>query len=70
MLPKNISKISDFPSYLYFKGERMICKQPFDQIRLFSQKNGSNSNETMARWKGLDKIKVNLLIFSVKVQAV
>jgi hypothetical protein len=30
----------------------------------------SNSNSTMATWKGLDKIKVNLPIFSVKVHAV
>ncbi len=48
----------------------MICKQPMDQIRLLSQKNASNRNNTMAKWTGLDKIKVTLSIFSVKVHAV
>jgi hypothetical protein len=44
--------------------------QTINQIRLLSQKNASNSNNTMAKWKGLDKIKVNLPIFSVKVHVV
>ncbi len=44
----------------------MICKQPMDQICLLSHKNASNNNNTMAQWKGLDKIKVNLPIFSVR----
>ncbi len=48
----------------------MICKQPKDQISLLSQKNASNGNDTIAKWKGLDKIKVKLPIFSVKVHAV
>ncbi len=37
---------------------------------LLSQKYASNSNNTMAKWKGLDKIKVSLPIFSVKGHAV
>jgi hypothetical protein len=41
-----------------------------DQIHLLSQKNASNSNDTMAKWKGLDEIKVSLPIFSVKGHAV
>ncbi len=48
----------------------MICKQPMEQICLLCQKNASKSNNTMAKWKGLDKIKVTLPIFSVKVHAV
>jgi hypothetical protein len=44
--------------------------QTINQIHLLSQKNASNSNNTMATWKGLDKIKVNLPIFSVKGHAV
>ncbi len=48
----------------------MICKQTMDHICLLSQKNVSNSNNTMAKWKGLDKSKVSLPIFSVKGHAV
>jgi hypothetical protein len=44
--------------------------QSIDQIRLICQRNASNSNNTMAKWKGLDKTKVDLPIFSVKVHAV
>jgi hypothetical protein len=44
--------------------------QTIDQIRLLSQKNASNSNITMAKWKGLDKINVTLPIFSAKIRAV
>ena len=48
----------------------MICKQPINQIHLLSQKNASNGNNTMAKWKCIDKIKVKLPIFSVEVHAV
>jgi hypothetical protein len=48
----------------------MICKQAIDKIRLLGQKNASNSNNTKAKWKGLDKIKVNLPMFSIKLRAV
>jgi hypothetical protein len=41
-----------------------------DKICLLSQKNSSNSNNAMVKWKGLDKIKVNLPIFSAEVHAV
>ena len=44
----------------------MICNQPMDQIHLLSQKNASNSNNTMAKWKALERTKVILPIFSVK----
>ncbi len=40
--------------------------QTINQIPVLSQKNASNSYDTMAKWKGLDKIKVHLPIFSVK----
>jgi hypothetical protein len=70
MLSKNSLKIRNFPLYLYSRKKRMICKQPMDHIPLLSQKNASNSNNTMAKWKCLDKIKVNLPILSVKVHAV
>jgi hypothetical protein len=43
--------------------------QTIDQICLRSQKNASNSHDTMAKEKGLDKIEVNLPIFSVKAHA-
>jgi hypothetical protein len=43
--------------------------QTFDQIHLLSQNNASNSNKTMAKEKGLDKIEVNLAVLSVKVHA-
>jgi hypothetical protein len=43
--------------------------QTIDKICLLSQKNVSNSNNTIAKWKGLDKIKVDLPIFSAKVHA-
>ena len=44
----------------------MICNQPMDHIRLLSQKNASNSNNTMAKWKALERTKVIVPIFSVK----
>ncbi len=44
--------------------------QTIDQTDLLSQKNASNSKNTMAKWKGLHKIKLNLPIFSVKVHVV
>jgi hypothetical protein len=44
--------------------------QTIDQIRLLNQKNALKNNNKMANWKGLDKIKVNLPIFSVKVHVV
>jgi hypothetical protein len=44
--------------------------QTIDRIRLLSQKNASNSYDTMAKEKGLDKIEVHLSVFSVKVHAV
>ncbi len=44
--------------------------QTIDQLHLLSQNNALNSNKTMAKWKGLDKIMVNSPIFSVKVHAV
>ena len=46
--------------------------QLIDQIRLLNQRKANsltNSNK-MAKWKGLDKIMVNLPIFSVKVHVV
>jgi hypothetical protein len=63
MLSKNGSKISDSPSYLYPRQKRMICKQSMGPICLLSQKNASYSNNAMAKWKGLNMIKVNLPIF-------
>jgi hypothetical protein len=44
--------------------------QTIDQIRLLCQKNASNSYDTMAKEKGLDKIEVILPVFSVKVHVV
>jgi hypothetical protein len=44
--------------------------QTIDQIRLLNQKNASKSKNTMAEWKGLDKIMINLPIFSAKVHVV
>jgi hypothetical protein len=35
--------------------------QTIDQIRLLNQKNALKSNDTMAKWKGLDMMMVNLL---------
>jgi hypothetical protein len=43
--------------------------QTIDQIHLLSQNNASNSNKTMAKEKGLDKLEENLPVFSVKVHA-
>ncbi len=70
MPSKNSYKISNFPSCLYFRQKRMTCKQPIDQICLLSQEDSWNSNITMAKWKGLGKMKVYLPMFSVKVHAV
>jgi hypothetical protein len=44
--------------------------QTTDQICLLNQKNALKNNNKMAKWKGLDKITVNLPIFSVKVHVV
>jgi hypothetical protein len=44
--------------------------QTIDQIRLLNQKNALKNNNKMAKWKGLDKLAVNLPIFSVKVHVV
>jgi hypothetical protein len=44
--------------------------QTIDQIRLLNQKNALKSNNKLEKWKGLDKITVNLPIFSVKVHVV
>jgi hypothetical protein len=44
--------------------------QTIDQFHLLSLNNASNSNKTMAKEKGLDKIEVNLPVFFVKVHAV
>jgi hypothetical protein len=43
--------------------------QTINQIHLLSQNNALNSNKTMAKEKGLNKIEVNLPFFSVKVHA-
>jgi hypothetical protein len=44
--------------------------QTIDQIHLLSQKYASNSYDTTAKEKGLDKMDVNLPVFSVKVHVV
>jgi hypothetical protein len=44
--------------------------QTINQIRLLSQKNALKNSNKIAKWKGLDKITVNLPIFSVKVHMV
>jgi hypothetical protein len=44
--------------------------QTINQICLRSQKNASNSCDTMAKEKGLDKIEINLPVFSVKAHVV
>jgi hypothetical protein len=44
--------------------------QTIDQIHLLNQKNALKNSNKMAKWKGLDKIMVNLPIFSVKVNVV
>jgi hypothetical protein len=44
--------------------------QTIDQIRLLNQKNALKNSNKMAKWKALDKITVNLPIFSVKVHVV
>ncbi len=44
--------------------------QTINQIRLLNQKNALKNSNRMAKWKGLDKIMVNLTIFSVKVHVV
>ncbi len=48
----------------------MICNQPMDQICLLSQKNASNTNNTMAKWKALERTQVIFPIFSIKGHAV
>ncbi len=44
--------------------------QTINQTCLSSQKNASNSYDTMAKEKGLDKIEVNLPVFSAKAHAI
>jgi hypothetical protein len=44
--------------------------QTTNQLHLLNQKNALKSKNTIAKWQGLDKITVNLPIFSVKVHAV
>jgi hypothetical protein len=44
--------------------------QTINQIRLLNQRNALKSNNMTAKWKGLEKITVNLPIFSVKVHVV
>jgi hypothetical protein len=44
--------------------------QTINQIHLLNQKNALKSNSMMAKWKGLDKIMVNLPIFFVEVHVV
>jgi hypothetical protein len=41
--------------------------QTIDGIHLLNQKNALKNNNKMAKWKGLDKIMINLPIFSAKV---
>ncbi len=46
--------------------------QSINQIRLLNHRktNSLTNSHKMAKWKGLDKIKVKLPIFSVKVHMV
>ncbi len=44
--------------------------QTINQIHLLNQKNALKYSNKMAKWKGLDKITVNIPIFSVKVHVV
>jgi hypothetical protein len=44
--------------------------QTIDQTHLHNQKNALKNSNKMAKWKGLDKITVNLPFFSVKVYVV
>jgi hypothetical protein len=44
--------------------------QTIDKIHLHNQKNALKDNNKMAKWKDLDKITVNLPIFSVRVHVV
>jgi hypothetical protein len=44
--------------------------QTINQIRQLSQRNALKSKNTMAKLKGLDKITVNLPVFSVNVHVV
>jgi hypothetical protein len=44
--------------------------QAIEQIHLLNQKNALKNSNKMAKWKGLDKIAVNLPIFSLKVHVV
>ncbi len=44
--------------------------QTMDQICLLNQKNSLKNNNKMTKWKGLDKMMINLPIFSVKVHVV
>jgi hypothetical protein len=44
--------------------------QTINKIRLLNRKNALKNSNMMAKWKGLDKIRVILPIFSVKVHVV
>jgi hypothetical protein len=44
--------------------------QTIGQICLLNRKNALKNSNKMAKWKGLDKITVNLPIFSVKIHVV
>ncbi len=67
MLSSSQNKQYPFISIIQMKKDDL---QTFDQICLPSPKNASNSYDTMAKEKGLDKIKVYLPVFSVEVHAV
>ncbi len=69
MLSKNSRQISNFPSYPHSRWKKDDL-QTIDQIRLLNQKNALKGKDTVAKWKGLDKITVNLTIFSVKLHVV
>ncbi len=71
MLSKNSPTISNFPSNLHSKMKmKKDDLQTIDQIHLLHRKNALKNSNKMAKWKGLDKIMVNLPIFSVKVHVV
>jgi hypothetical protein len=44
--------------------------QTIDQIHLLNQKSALKNSNKMAKWNGLDKVTVNLPIFSVNVHVV
>jgi hypothetical protein len=70
MLSKNSPIISNFPSIYNLDENEKDDLQTINQISLFNRKNALKNSIKMAKWKGLDKITVNLPIFSVKVHVV